>query len=393
MRGWFRVQRAGMVSLEALLEQERTAVCGPAWGRRPAREYVRGGHAPGELCLGGRLVKVARPRVRRVSGGEVRLPSWQQFAREDPLNERAVEQMVIGVSTRKYKRALEPLPEGFEERATSKSAVSRRFVAMTADKLSALLKAPLEKLDVRVVMLDGIHFADHVIVVALGIDSQGKKHVLGLWEGATENAAVCVSLLTSLRDRGLSTKHSMLFVIDGGKAIAKAIQEVFGESALIQRCQVHKRRNVLEHLPQSARPNTGELISQAYSMRDPSLAKRRLEGLAKSLESAHPAAATSLREGLEETLTVMGIGLTHALTRSLSTTNPIENLQGSIRRTSRRVDRWRGGSMILRWVATSVAEAAAGFRCLKGKASMPTLIAYLKARDLELGLASHSQAA
>jgi transposase-like protein len=230
------------------------------------------------------------------------------------------------------------------ERGTSKSAVSRRFVAMTAQQLASMLEADLGQLDLRAVMIDGLHFRDHVVIVALGIDSSGQKHVLGLWEGATENATTCVALLTSLRDRGMPTSGSMLVIIDGSKALANAVRDVFGEAALIQRCQLHKRRNVLDHLPESARSDVEEALRQTYVMRDAGKAKARLENLARRLEVEHPSAAESLREGLDETLTVMRIGLPEPLTRSLSTTNPIENLQGTIRRVFHRVDPWRGGT-------------------------------------------------
>jgi transposase-like protein len=242
-------------------------------------------------------------------------------------------------------------------------------------------------------MIDGVHFREHVILVALGIDESGAKHVLGLWEGATENATACTALLANLRERGLATHRSLLVVIDGSKALARAVRHVFGRKALLQRCQVHKRRNVLEHLPESAQDSVEEAMKQAYASHDADRAQRQLENLARRLEGEHPSAAASLREGLEETLTIIRLGLPETLTRSLSTTNAIENLLGTVRRVSRRVTRWRGGSMILRWVGAGVREAAQGFRRLKGKAALPKLVALLRARDLEVPLELEERAA
>jgi transposase-like protein len=384
---------AGLAAVQVLFEAERTRICGERYAHLPERQAVRAGHAPGELILGGRRVSVKRPRARTRAGGEARLASWEHFRREDPLNERALEQRVVGVSTRKYERSLEPVDSSVKARGTSKSAVSRRFVTMTQKQLAALLSRDLSPLALAILIIDGIHFGDHVILVALGIDESGAKHVLGLWEGATENSVACTALLTSLRERGLRMDRSTFIVTDGSKALVKAVRDVFGPCAVEQRCQVHKRRNVTQHLPEQMRSSIDEAMSQAYSSSDSARAKKLLENLARRLEEDHPSAAASLREGLDETLTVLEFHLPDALRRTLSTTNAFENLQGTIRRTSRRVSRWRGGSMILRWVGAAVLEAAKGFRRLKGKAGMPKLVAALRARDRELSLACEQQAA
>jgi transposase-like protein len=378
------VVHVGLRALEALLEQERTAICGPRYAHDPARAATRNGHAPGALVLGGRRVTVKRPRAQAVDGGEVALPSWQQFAATDPLTARAVEQMVVGVSTRKYARSLDAVPEGVEACGDSKSAVSRRFVAATREQLATWMTAPLGAVDLVAVMIDGLCVGEHVVLCALGIDARGTKHALGLCEGATENAAACLSLLRNLRERGLRTDRATLFVLDGSAALAKAVREVFGRRALIQRCQVHKVRNVLDHLPKGMHAGARKALNDAYRAPTVATAKRRLNTLLAQLTRKHPGAAASLREGLDETLTVLGLGLTGLLARSLATTNAIENMNGVTRGVKRRVKRWRDGEMILRWVGAAVHEAARGFRRLKGHADIKQLERALRAHDRAL---------
>ena len=374
---------AGM-ALDELLEQDRTVLCGERYKHLPGRSAGRAGTADGELTLGGRRVSVRRPRVRTGAGKELELPTWRHFSNEDPLSRRAVEQMVVGVSTRKYRRSLEDVPAPLKTRGASKSAVSRRFVAATKARLDEWAASDLSKLDLSVLMIDGIHFADHVILVALGIDGEGAKHVLGFTEGATENSAACTSLLTALRKRGMTTEKSILAVIDGSGALAKALRDVFGSRVLIQRCQVHKKRNVLEHLPATARDSVGAAISQAYASGDRDRARRLLKNLAARLQNDHPGAAGSMLEGLDETLTVMAMKLPKALERKLATTNGIENLMGTARRVSRRVARWRGGAMILRWVGASMVEAVRGFRRVQGYQGLKQLSAVLADNDWKL---------
>jgi len=376
---------SGLGVLQALLEQEREQLCGARYRHTPDRKASRAGYAQeAELVLGGRRVAVKRPRVRSTDGKEVPLPSWEKFAADDPLNERAVEQMVVGVATRKYARSLEPLPAGTKSRGTSKSAVSRRIVEATAKTLAEWLGRKLSDLSLAALMLDGIVCGEHTVLVALGIDEKGSKHILGLWEGATENAVACTALLSNLVERGLDTTRSMLVVIDGSKALAKAVRDTFGNRALIQRCQVHKKRNVLEHLPERLRPANDAILSTAYRCRDPKRALEMLNKLARQLERKHPSAAASLREGLEETLTVLSFGLVDSLERTLATTNPIENINSVLRRTHHNVKRWQDGTMVLRWVAIGLQEATKGFRRLKGFEGMPKLVAALRAHDARL---------
>lgn len=357
---------AGTAALAAILEEERTVAVGPRYARLPARRAVRAGSAPGELVMGGRRVQVRRPRARTRDGEELQLPSWTAFGAEDPLDERAVNQMLVGVTTRRYARSLEPLAAPLPERGTSKSAVSRRFVAATQKQMDAWLGRNLSQLKLVALMIDGIVIAEHVMLVALGIDADGNKHVLGVREGATENATACTALLTDLRDRGLTTEHAVLVVIDGGKALAKAVRNVYGTRAIVQRCQAHKVRNVIDQLPDDARPSARQAMRDAYATSDADLARKQLANLSRRLRDEHPGAAASLEEGLDETIAVKRLKLPRKLERQLSTTNAIENLMGSVRDLARRVKRWRGGSMIQRWTVTAVADAAQRFRRITG---------------------------
>ena len=378
------VVHAGLRVLGAMLEADRDRLCGPRYEHDKGRERFRAGYAPGELAMGGRRVSVRRPRVRSLDGEEVSLPTWTHLSAEDPLTARAVEQMLVGVTTRKYSRSLEDVPPGVRTRGASRSAVSRRFVAATREHMEAVLASPLDTHEYAAIMIDGLHVDDHVVLIALGIAADATKHVLGLHEGATENTVSCTALLSNLRDRGLRTDKATLFVLDGGKALHKAVRDVFGERAILQRCQAHKRRNVEEQLPERMRAQVGRTIGAAYNSSNAANARRILVGLARQLERKHPAAAASLREGLDETLTVHRLGLTDALLRTLRTTNPIENLNGMVRARTDNVRRWRGGQMILRWVAAALSDAAKGFRRLRGHAGMPVLLNALRAHDAKL---------
>jgi transposase-like protein len=387
---------AGTAAIGAVLEHERTQLVGPRYAHLPGREAHRAGSAPGELVLGGRRIQVRRPRARTLAGREVELPSWLAFGAEDPLHERAVEQMLVGVSTRSYVRSLEPVPDELVTRGTSRSAVSRRFVAATEKQMAEWLGRDLSAIDLVVLMIDGVYVGDdHVLLVALGFDAQGNKHVLGVREGATENAASCTALLTEMRDRGLRTDHAVLAVIDGAKAIAKAIRDVFGTRALIQRCQQHKSRNITDQLPEELKPSVRQALRDAYACADAARAKRMLANLVRRLRDDHPGAAASLEEGLDETLTVKRFGLPRRLERQLSTTNAIENLIGSMRRISARVKNWRSGRMILRWTVTAVADAATRFRRITGaREGMTALVRALKDHEnAPATVASRKQAA
>jgi transposase-like protein len=377
--------RSGLKVFTTMLEEDRTAICGPRYAHEPERPASRAGTTRSEVVLGGRKVTIQRPRVR-TAAGEVALPTFQAMAALDPLDRRVLEQMLVGVATRQYARSLEPIGPEMKSRGTSKSAVSRRFVARTTAQLAAWQSAPLDGLDLVALLIDGVHVGDHCLVVALGIAADGQKHALGLWDGSTENATVCQGLLANLQSRGLRTDRSVLVILDGSKALRKAVRATFGDAALVQRCQVHKMRNILEYLSDRDRPWAQAILRRAYQAADPKLAQRLLLDLARRLEAEYPSAAESVREGLDETLTVLTLKLSPRLRRSLATTNAAESLLSRTRHVKRNVKRWRSGQMMLRWVAAGVLEATKGFRRLKGYADMPMLVTALRARDRQLGL-------
>lgn len=367
---------SGKAVLAAMMEAERTVLCGPKGVPDCGRTAYRGGHTRTSVVLGGRRIAINRPRARALEAQELSLPAFEWATERDPLNAATLSAIAAGVSTRRYGTTLDPLPEAEVQSSVSKSAVSRRFVALSAKRLGQWLARRIE-VELPAVMIDGIHFQDRVVLVALGFDAQGKKHVLGIWEGSTEKTRVVRALLSDLIARGLDPDSPRLWIIDGAKAIRRAITEVFGASALVQRCQEHKRRNVLEHLSEDLQASVGKAMKDAWQSKDPVLAKRQLERLAHSLAKNHPGAAASLREGLDETLTLIGLGIDDALYRTLRTTNPIENLNGLIGHYTRNVKRWRDGQMVMRWIATSLKEAGRGFRAVRGFRDMKRLVTAL----------------
>jgi len=374
---------AGREVLTAMMEREREALCGPKWVPDAQRRAVRSGTMKSEVTLGGRRIAMRRLRARSVEGKEVRLASFEFAANRDPLDARTLEAIAVGVSTRKYARSLDALPEGELERSVARSSVSRRFVAMSSRTLTQWLTQPLDSLDLRVVIIDGIFFREHCVLIALGVASDGAKHVLGLREGSAENAIVAKGLLGDLIERGLSPEQARLFVIDGSKGIRRAIAELFGTLGVVHRCHFHKIRNVLGHLPEGMHASVRRAMQQAYESTDADLAHRQLQRLARSLEREHPGAAASVREGLEETLTLRRLGVAGGLYRSLRSTNAIENLNGSVVHFCRNVRRWRDGSMLLRWIGASLREAQTRFRRLKGFRDMKHLVAALDRRTEE----------
>ena len=368
---------AGKEVLSAMMEGDRVELCGPKGRPDAQRRALRGGHTRSWLTLGGRRVAMRRPRARSMVGEELSLASFGWAEKRDPLNEATLAAIAAGVSTRRYAGTLDPLPADELQGSVSRSAVSRRFVALSAEQLAECFSRRLEELDLPVVLVDGIHFRERIVLIALGIDSQGNKHVLGLHEGSTENATVVRALLSDLVERGLDPERPRLWVIDGAKALRRAIRDLFGEAALVQRCQVHKLRNVIEHLPEHVHASVRQAINDAWNSRDPALALKQLERLARSLEREHPGAAGSLREGLEETLTVQRLGIDGALYLTLRSTNPIENLNGAVAHHTRNVKRWRDGQMVLRWVGAALLQASGGFRRVRGMRDLPKLCAAL----------------
>lgn len=375
---------AGQRVLAAMMEADRVALCGAKGVPNEDRCAVRGGSTASRVVLGGQRIAVRRLRARSHDEGELALPAFEWAAAADPLDAATLAAIAAGVSTRRYAATQEPVPAVHSPSAASKSAVSRRFVALSSQQLNEWLARPLGGLDLPAVMIDGIHFGERVVLVALGIDAQGNKHVLGLREGSTEATRVVAALLADLIERGLDADRMRLWVIDGGKALRKAIVQLFGERALIQRCQEHKRRNVIEHLPGDMHAGVNRALREAWAANSVDLAKRQLQRLAGSLQDRHPGAAASVREGLDETLTVQELGITGALQRTLRSTNPIENLNGLIAHYTRNVKRWKDGRMVLRWVASALADAATRMRKLRGCGQMKTLIAALNAKGAQI---------
>ena len=381
----------GQQVLGVLMEHDRDTFCGPKGKHDPERTAVRAGSTRSEVTLGGRRIPIRRLRARGAAG-ELALPSCVFAADRDPLDRHTLEAIACGVSTRKYARSLEPLLE-VEERSTSKSAVSRRFVALSQQQMTKWLTKPLDDVDLRVLVIDGIVFRDHAILIVLGIDSDGRKHVLGLREGTTENSRVAQALLRDLLERGLDPERARVFVIDGSKAFRVAIRKTFDRLGVVHRCQIHKRRNILAHLPEVLHASVTKVLVEAWDSPDAQLAARRLRRLADSLETEHPGAAASIREGLEETLTLQRLGLQGALYRTLRSTNTIENLNDSVATYTRNVKRWRGGSMLVRWVSASVLEASQRFRRVRGYRDLAALVVALQKIEDEQEDAIHPQVA
>lgn len=368
----------GLKVFAELLEEDRTVLCGPRHQPSPDRRAYRHGHDDGNLVFGGRKIRVKRPRVRTLEGEEIELPTWRQMSAEDPLRDRVVQQILGGVSSRGYDASLEPLPDEIASRATRRSSVSRRFIARTSEQTQAFLSRSLEGLDLPVILLDGTNLGDHVMLVAMGIDTSGNKHILGVAVGTTESEEVGRSLFRNLIDRGLVVERARLFVIDGGKGVRKAIRTTFGAWAVVQRCQIHKLRNVAGHLPKHRQAWVKSAMREAWKLGTEAKARHRLEQIARQLEADHPDAAASIREGLDETLTVIRLGLGGWLLKTLRSTNPIENLQGTIKRVVRNVKHWRGGAMALRWCVTALVEAEKNFRRVKGHRELPQLLTALE---------------
>ena len=367
---------AGIETLNEMLTEDAVAICGPRHGRSPARRGYRWGTTRSELAYHGGKVKIARPRVRDLAGRELRLASWEALSDPDLLKAWALNLMVLTVSTRKYRRAVR-LPEGdvpqMSGDGTSKSAVSRRFVALSRKKMNAWLGSDLSGLGLLVIQIDGLSVGDHVLVAAIGIDGQGAKHVLAIAEGATENAATVQALLDNLTARGLDPEVPRLFIVDGAKALSKAIRRTFGVTAAIQRCQIHKGRNIIERLDVSLHAGVKKVLRQAWDQEDADKAERLLRNLARRLEQEAPGVSGSILEGLDEILTVIRLGLPKELRRSLACTNIIENAHGTVRIVQRNVKRWRHAEMALRWTAAGMLEAQKTFRRLKAYRQLPVL--------------------
>lgn len=385
------MNEAGRGMAELLLMLAAQQIAGAKQPGRHHGEVRWHGKQDGQICLLERKLKVKRPRLRsRGPGGqEVAIPLYERLRDEAQLGNRMSEILVSGVSTRKYARVL---PAMAQAAGISKSALSRRFKLASQATLSALMERSFAKLDVLAVYIDGIQIAGQHVLAAIGLDDTGAKHLLGLARGASENARVVKDLLDSLVKRGIDASRQRLFVIDGGKALRSAIEEVYGEQALVQRCRVHKLRNVLERLPEPLRTQVRSVMHGAYKLSEKEgMAKLRQQ--AKWLAAEHPDAAASLLEGLEESFTVNRLKLTPALIRCLASTNIIENPNGAVRRVTGRVTRWRDPDMVLRWATAAFLQAEKSFRRIQGHRDLWVLAVALGREQSAKKVDAHAKAA
>jgi transposase-like protein len=376
----------GLEVLDELMAAEVDGLAGPRGRHQSDRTAYRHGSESGTVTLGGRRLRVRRPRVRSADGAaELPIATYETARASDLLADGIVARMLAGLSSRDYPVGLEPVGEAIEEAAvsTSHAAVSRRFLAATAERLAELLSRRLDDRRYLVLMLDGFSFGDHLLVAALGIDAGGRKVPLGVVEGTTENSAVVNALLSDLRDRGLDVSAGVLFVVDGGSAIGSAIRTFFGKAVAVHRCHRHKERNVLEHLPEIERPLIERRLRAAWAEKDPEKAKAGLQSLARSLAHSRPGAAASLREGLDDTLTLTRLGISGSLRRTLESTNPMESMIEIVKTHARRVKNWESGEMALRWAAAGMLAAESQFRRVQGYRDLPILANALK-RELHI---------
>jgi len=372
--------QAGLQVMAQQFQEDVRQLCGDRHERHAGRRALRWGVCSGAVVLGGRKIGVVRPRVRGLDGREAVVPSYRHYQDETLLTQRVMEQILAGVSGRKYARSLESGEFGAPGQGVSKSAVSRRFGVRAGRLLEAWLTRPLGDLKFLVVYLDGIGFAEHTVVAALGVDKDGGKHPLGIWDGSSENAEVCRNMLNNLIDRGLPVDEPILFVIDGSKALYKALVDRFGAEVVIQRCQYHKRKNVRAQVPKRIQWDVDRTLRQAYQSATGDQARRILRPLISRLETIAPGAAASLREGLDETLTVIDLGLPKLLRQSFATTNAIESAFSGVRGVTRQVKRWRNGRMVVRWMAVGFLEAAKHFHKVSGYKIMSMLAEALAKR-------------
>ena len=372
--------QAGLKIIHAFLEQEIEQRCGPH-GQQSA---YRHGQQPGYVVFAGRKVGIRKPRLRAKGGGELILKSYQAFQQDGRMQRAVARKLTHQVSTRNYAAAIDDCLDGY---GIDKSSVSRQWKAATASELQKLCQRPVPA-DLVALLIDGQYFRKQCLIVALGVDQQGKKHVLGLWQGATENSTLVRELLADLRERGLNTEASILVVVDGAKALYKGVRDVFDQRAVIQRCRVHKLRNILEHLPLEKRAQAAWRLRGAWAKSTPEEAFKELRGCVKWLEPISPTAARSLEEGLEETLTITRLGLHESLVRTFSATNLIESCFARTQSWTSRVKRWRDARMVMRWGAAALLYAEKGFRRIRGCDHLHQLIAALESHNSKLAPAT-----
>jgi putative transposase len=382
MVGWLRhgvgelIRQAGLQMIELLMEEEVRQLAGERSQRQPERTANRWGKERGYCVVMGQKVPIERPRVRTTEDKEVRLGSYELFHRGEPLTETVWEKLMLGLSTRKYGQAVREFSDAY---GLEKSAVSEHFIEASRAKLKDLMERRLDKMRLCALLIDATPFEGQQMVVALGIGQDGRKTILGIRQGATENATVVGELLGDLLHRGLDFTEPRLYVLDGGKALHAAVKKYAGESAPIQRCQVHKRRNVLDHLTDEQKPAVAKKLNAGYALEDYAAAKQALNGLHRELMDLNPSAARSLGEGLEETLTVHRLHVPPQLRLTLASTNVIESAFSIVERVCLNVKRWHAGDQRERWVGSGLLVAEKQFRRVKGHKQIPLLLRELEA--------------
>jgi putative transposase len=381
MVGWLRkgvgelVRQAGLLLMDLLMLEEVRGLVGERSQRRAERTSNRWGNEQGYCVVMGQKVPVKRPRVRTAEDTEVRLGSYEMFHRGEPLTETVWVKLMLGLSTRKYGQAIRQFAEAY---GLEKSAVSEHFIEASRTKLKEMMERRLDKTRLCALLVDATPFEGQQMVAALGIGQDGRKTILGVRQGATENATVVGELLGELVNRGLDFTAPRLYVLDGGKDLTAAVKKYAGESVAIQRCQVHKRRNVLDHLTDEQKPTVAKKLNAAYALEDHAAAKQALNALHLELMDLNPSAARSLGEGMEETLTVHRLHVPMQLRKTLASTNVIESAFSIVERVCRNVKRWHGGDQRERWVGSGLLVAQKQFRRITGYKQIPALI-----RELE----------
>jgi putative transposase len=377
MVGWLRqgvgelIRQAGVQLVGLLMEEEVRELVGERGQPQAARTANRWGTERGYCVVMGQKVPIERPRVRSTEDCEVRLGSYELFHRGEPLTETVWEKLMLGLSTRKYGQAVRQFTEAY---GLEKSAVSEHFIEASRAKLKQLMERRLDKLRFCALLIDGTPFEGQLMIAVLGIGQDGRKTILGIRQGATENATVVSELLEELAQRGLDFSETRLYVLDGGKALSAAVKSHAGESALIQRCQVHKRRNVLDHLSDEHKAAVAAKLNEAYATEDYDAAKQALHRLHRELMDFNPSAARSLAEGLEETLTVHRLHVPPQLRKTLASTNVIESAFSVVERVCANVKRWHPGDQRERWVGSGLLVAEKQFRRVRGHKLIPLLL-------------------
>jgi transposase-like protein len=373
-------REVGLMLMWAVMEAEGQKIAGKKGVKNPERTAHWWGSELGGVYYDGQKILMDHPRLRGKDNKEIPLSTYKAFQSARGMSGLVTKKMVLGLSSRNYEEALEGFLKGY---GIKKSSVSRHFIKATAEQMREFLERDLSGLELCAIFIDGIEFKGHLLVVALGLDVAGRKHILGLREGATENREVCMGLLEDLTRRGLSAQRDYLFVLDGSKALRSAVARMYGSNVLVQRCQQHKRRNVREHLPQEHQETIDARIRSAYGMATYEQAKQSLELTVKHLERLNPSAAASLKEGLEETLTVHRLGIMGLLRKTLCSTNPIESCFSVTRTITGRVKHWRDGDMVQRWAVAALLRAEKKFRRIKGYREIPKLLVALQQRSLD----------